>query len=359
MHRSLLPVLFVAAFLLVQQSLIAQPGHFPFKGAGDSLAAVDLVKRYLRFTVGDPMPVDSIEHYAVEEFYTWLDKNHGVPIRFPDRMPYDISGVRSVRADGDLVQVTLAAHADSIPMFGSLTIEWVFFVRSLEGKGWRISGLRRQNGIEDVVEELRFLDTSSLYPKMLKPIIARESSRSLLSNAQLRSNFVEHRAAFNTLAGFFHQKDSLWMLGRIDRAVTQLNQYGIDWGDGAQEVPKEAIEEVLAKLEPDQQQEMKARLRAAESARRMGRDTLQRMAKRLGIKLSKVDSAVGMMRDLRVSFINARLPWKRAVQFTVGGRQMDVHGYLYSPNGELPWVSLEEYFYLEDLGDGWWIFRST
>lgn len=359
MHRSLLPLLFVATFLLVQSSLHAQPGHFPFKGTGDSAAAVDLVQRYLRYTIGEPIPIDSIEHYAVEEFYTWLDKNHGVPVRFPDRMPYTISNVRSVRDDGSQILVTVSAHADSIPMFGRVTIEWVFFVRPVEGKGWRINGLRRQNGIEDVAAELRFLDTSSLYPKMLKPIIARESSRALLSNAQLRSHFNEHRDEFMKLAGFFHQTDSLWMLGRIDRAVTQLNQFGIDWGDGAQEVPKEAIEEVMAKLEPNQRQEMRARLRAAESSRRAGRDTLQRIAKRLGIKLPKVDSATAMMQELRVSFINARLPWKGAVQFTVGGRQMDVLGYLYSPNGELPWVSLEEYFYLEDLGNGWWIFRST
>jgi hypothetical protein len=47
------------------------------------------------------------------------------------------------------------------------------------------------------------------------------------------------------------------------------------------------------------------------------------------------------------------------VQLTVGGYFDDVCGYIYSPSGELPLVSPDEYFYLEDLGDGWWIFRST
>ena len=43
---------------------------------------------------------------------------------------------------------------------------------------------------------------------------------------------------------------------------------------------------------------------------------------------------------------------------TVGGYVDDAIGYLYSPTGEIPAVSNEEYYYLEPLDDGWWIFRA-
>jgi hypothetical protein len=115
----------------------------------------------------------------------------------------------------------------------------------------------------------------------------------------------------------------------------------------------------MRRLNRDQQKDMRLRISAAANSHRKGRDTLARIAKRIGIGLARVDSATALMRDLRVSFINARLPWKGAVQFTVGGNRDDVLGYLYSPSGELPLVSPEEYFYMEDLGDGWWIFRAT
>jgi hypothetical protein len=360
MPTSLSTILLAAFFALIAvPGATAQPGHFPFGDAADSSATIDLVKRYLLYTAAEPVPVDSIGFYAVEEFSTWLDKASGVPIRFPESMPHRIVGARALRGDGALAMVTVQVDAGTIPMAGALGIDWVFFTRKVEGKGWRINALRRQKGIEDYVDQLRYLDTSSLYPAVLKPVIARETSRALLDNAGLRRHFMENSELFGKLVSYFNRKDSLWMLGRIDRAVTQLNQFGIDWGDGAQEIPKEAVSEIMMKLDAAQQKEMRTRIRAAEKAYRKGRDTLARIAKRVGIGMAGLDSATALMRELRVSFANARLPWKGAVQFTVGGQRDDVLGYLYSPSGEVPLVSPEEYFYLEDLGGGWWIFRAT
>lgn len=320
---------------------------------------IRLVNSYLRFTEGEPIPVEDIDTYATGEFEKWLNNTHGMPIRFPARMPFKITSVRPVRDDGSLLIANVSVDAGTVPMFGPWTIEWVFFGTPVEEKGLRLNGLRRQKGIEDVAGELRYLDTSSLYPSTLKPLIAHESSRLLLSNSELRRNFLENRKKFQALVSHFTRRDSLYMMARVDRVVSQLNQFSIMWGDGAQYIPQEAFDEFLRKLPEADREEMRIQFRAAERARKNGMDSLASIARRLGYDMSRIDTTLNLMRDVRVSFINSRLPWKGAVQFTVGGKFDDVLGYLYSPNGEVPLVSPDEYYYVEEIGEGWWIFRAT
>ncbi|HVZ39721.1 MAG TPA: hypothetical protein VHI13_10625 [Candidatus Kapabacteria bacterium] len=355
--RTLVPLF--ALFVIPSFCARAQGGLFPFASAADSLAIRPLIERYLRFTESDAMPVDSIPAYAVDELADRLVKSHGIPIRFPERMHYRVASARATRADGAAAIAAVSVDADTLHGFGPLVVEWVFFANLVKEKGWRLSAIRRQNKIEDAVGDIEYLDSTSLFPRSLKPIVIRETGRILLSNDQLRTNFFDHREQFSRLAGLFKQGDSLWMLGRIDHVASQVNRYGIAWGESAQEIPAEARAEFLAGLSDQDRRQMEARFRATDVMRRKGRDTLAAIVKRSGLALSRVDSAVDLMRDLRISFVNSRLPWKDAVQFTVGGKQDDVLGYLYSPSGELPLVGADEYFYLEPLEGGWWIFRAT
>src|SRR4051812_4613727 len=121
--RTTLPTLLLAAIALLigaqgaaaqPAPAQAQPGHYPFRSPDDSAAVIALVERYLGFTRDNPIAIDSIGAYAVEEFATWLQKSHGLPVRFPEKMPYRIVGARSVRDDGSLLSIALATDADSL-----------------------------------------------------------------------------------------------------------------------------------------------------------------------------------------------------------------------------------------------------
>ena len=189
--------------------------------------------------------------------------------------------------------------------------------------------------------------------------MTRELSAILLSNAQLREHYTANREQFRVLAGHFVRRDSLRVLGRVDRNVNQLNRVGIEWGAAAQHTPKEAIDEYLASATPEQRSSFETQLRAVDAMRKMGRDSLARYARKYRLNVARIDSAVAIMRDLRITFVNAILPWKGTVQFTVAGAHTDAIGYFFAPNGGVPNVAPEEYYYLEEIGDGWWIFRAT
>lgn len=360
MNRSLRRLLPICIGIFAALAAHAQTGGYSaFKTSDDSLAVQRLVHLYLQYSDVDPIPPDSIRIIANEELEKMLTKSNGIPPRFPKRMRWAFESTRAIRSDGSSAVAVLSVATDSVPMFGPFVIDWVFFAQRSDEGIWRLNALRRQTGVEDAVAELRFLDTSSVYPPSLKPIVARESGRVLLSNRQLHTMFTENRAAFASLAGHFNRRDSLRMLGRIDRVPSQINRYAISWGEAAQEIPQQAVDEYMATASKVEQETMRASVRATEVIRRRGRDTVVKICRRLGIAPTRLDSVVALMRDLRITFVNADLPWKNAVQFTVGGRQDDVLGYLYSPSGEIPLLSTEEYFYLEDLGNGWWIFRAT
>jgi hypothetical protein len=248
--------------------------------------------------------------------------------------------------------------SDSLPMFGPFAVDWTFYMRRNDRQEWRISMMRRMSGTEGAIEALQYLDTSTTYPAVIKRAIVHEKSAMLLSNSQLRQHLTANQTGFQKLLGEFGRKE-LKILGRIDKSVTQLNQHGIYWGEAAQEVPQEAIDDYMNKATPEERKEMQRRLRVAESIRRQGMDTLTKLAKKDGVSMKRIENVVTAMKDLRVIFVNAKLPWRDAVQFTIAGELGNALGYIYSPHGELPIINPNEYFYLEDLGNGWWLFRST
>ncbi len=354
-----LPLLSALLLALSTAVMCANTPYYQFVDASDSVAVRQLVARYLAYTVSEPIPIDSISNVAADELRGKLEKSFGVPLRFPSAMPSTVGQARSLRPDGSVAIVLVAVDAGAVPGFGRLVVDWVFFARRVDSLGWRLTAIRRQNGVEDALEQLKYLDTTALYPARLKPTVAREVSGVLRSNEQLRTTFAEHRERFSALASHFNGRDSLQMMARVDRVPAQINNVAILWGDGGYEIPADIAEEFAATLTAEQRAGFQAQMRAAAAQRRAGRDSVKAIARRLRLRLANIDSTIELMRELGINFANGRLPWKGAVQFSAGGLRDDVVGYLYSPHGEVPYVSEQEYFYLEDLGGGWWLFRAT
>ena len=341
--------------LLCAPLAAAQAPFFSFTTPDDSVQIRRLVEQYLTYSSRDTLDSNQQSAMMADELGEWISKRSGAVPSLP-RMT--LGQVRPIRSDGSLAIVTATSDPEDVPMFGPVKTDWVFFTR-LTDAGWRLSALRRQTGADAMIRTFRSLDSTTQYPLALKKVIARESAGILMSNDQLREHFNAHRAGFQTLAGHFHRRDSLYMMGRSDRVIIQLNNVGLEWGIAAQEVPQEAIDEFMKMASPQQKKYMEEQIAVAAKMRRYGMDTLQRVARRFGYSMERLDSAVSLMRDLHVNFGNSRLPWEGAVQFTIGGANEEAVGYLYSPKGEVPFLSSDEYFYLEDLGGGWWIFRAT
>ncbi|MDB5033365.1 MAG: hypothetical protein JWQ98_606 [Chlorobi bacterium] len=354
-----LPALALASLLLCSASSIAQNPAPRFHDPADSAKIMGVVTRYLAFMPNDTIPNAMVDLLTAGEMQKRLIASHGLPVRFPAPFIYTLSAPRSVRDNDSLAIVTAAVSSGIVPLFGPLTVDWVFFLQPVDN-AWRLTAIRRLAGIEDAVAQMNQLDSSN-YPLKLKKIIAAETGRTLLSNDQIRQHFRDHSVDFQRLAENFRRPghDSIWMMGRTDRVITQVNNFGISWGDAAQNIPHDVAEEFLAKLPREQQAGLRAQLRQAEETRKEGYDSLARIAKRIGITTKRLDSMVMMMHDLGISFANTRLPWKGAVQFTLGGHFDDVVGLIYSPGGGVPLVSPREYFYVEQIAEGWWMFRST
>jgi hypothetical protein len=352
--RLLLPLF---ALLSVSGASAQTPYHL-LHNPEDSLRAQKLVEGFFRNTVGRKIPADTIDHYAADLFATHLRKADTAPL-WNAGTDYRVVHVWGVGDNDPGAIATAVTHVDSIPWFGRLDVDWVFYLRSNEGGEWRISELRRMSGTNGIFETLGYLDTTSYFPAVLKQEIAREVSTMLLSNDQLREHFQLHQQEFQSLLAQFQRKDSLKMLARVDRKVVQLNAHTIDWGIAAEETPQPVIDEFLKRATPAERKELEARLRLADKIRRQGMDTVKRLAKKMGLSVGRLDSTIALMKDLRVAFVNKVLPWHDAVQITLAGKLGDALGYIYSPHGELPLINPNEYFYLEDLGNGWWIFRST
>jgi hypothetical protein len=354
-----LPALAFASLLLCYTSSIAQNRAYRFHDPADSAKIMGVVERYLAFMPTDTMPNAMVDQLTAGELQKRLIGSHGLPVRFPAPFIYTLSPPRSVRDNDSLAIVTAAVSSGIVPLFGPLTVDWVFSLQPIDN-AWRITAIRRLAGIEDAVVQMEQLDSSN-YPPKLKNIIASDIGRTLLSNDQIRQRFREHAADFQRLAENFRRPghDSIWMMGRTDKVITQVNNFGISWGDAAQDIPHDVAEEFLATLPREQQAGLRAQLRQAEQTRREGYDSLALIARRIGTSTKRLDSMVSMMHDLGISFANTRLPWKGAVQLTLGGHFDDVVGLIYSPGGGVPLISPREYFYVEQLAEGWWMFRST
>lgn len=316
-----------------------------------------VITDFIRTAADSGMSREELAAYTTSRMTTKLQDEVG-NTPFSTDLDYRFRRVLTVDASDTLALVAVTTTGDTLPIYGPVDIEMTFFMHRGGEHGWRIADMRRFRHIEGRSDEIRGIAESSDYPASLKPLIVRDYASVLLSNDRLRANFESNRARFAELASRFSGRDSLRILGRIDRNVGQLNRVAIEWGAAAQVIPKAIIDEYLASATPAQQTEMRASLKHVEGLRRAGRDSLTKIARRYRLSVPQLDRTVDLMYDLNVSFVNAELPWKKAVQMTVGGVVDDAIGYLYSPTGELPYISNDEYYYLEDLGGGWWIFRA-
>lgn len=348
-----LPALITATVLMAAIPAAAQ---HPFADSTRASAAADVVAAFIARAVEKGIDSENLIDRTVGRFTEKMKTVLGDTL-FPSRFRYEITNVLSVRPDDSVATVVVSSLIDTLPHFGPLTADMIFLLE-LDSSGWRIADMRRFKHIEARAGEIKVIDTSRAYPRSLKPHMAREMSSVLLSNEQLREHFLANRSGFAQLVARFDGRDSLRILGRTDRSIVQLNRVGIEWGVAAHYIPQEAIDEFLASASAKDRAAMRAELSYAEKMRSIGRDSLARHARRYGLSVARLDSTVALMSDLRVSFVNAELPWKRAVQLTVGGAFDDAIGYLYSPTGEIPVVSNQEYYYLEPIADGWWLFRA-
>jgi hypothetical protein len=343
-------------FIFPAASVLAQRPA-PFKDQANVARVRAGLETFLKLCADTAIAVDRIDEFASDEFADGVRKSGKAPVWFEPRS-WRIGEIVSLGAGDSLAMVNVISRADSLPMFGYFDIDWTFFMRLGEG-GWKVSALRRLNGFEESVAMLQFLDTTGSYPASLKPEVARENSAMLLSNDQLRRHFAEHRADFQALAAEFTRKDSLQVVARVGNRVMQLNHHVIDWGMAAHDIPQEVIDEYMRTASPEEQTRIRTQLRIAEKMRHDGNDSLAKILKKKKIAPARLEKVITMMHDLRVVFINSQLPWRGAVQLTVAGKMDNAVGYIYSPKGGLPRISPAEYFYLEDLGNGWWIFRAT
>jgi hypothetical protein len=358
MRQSFWIALIVSFLSLPAASTAAQPLIHSLRNPADSMKVQQVVESFFNLAIGKAIPADSIDNYAVDDFAKVVEKL-GDETMWAEGTRYSIERVVAADDGDQAVIVSAVTIKDSLPMFGPFAVDWTFYMRRNDQQEWRIGMMRRMSGTDGTIQTLQYLDTSTIYPAVLKREIVREKSAILLSNSQLRQHLAANRAGFQKLLDEFTGKGPLKILGRIDKSVTQLNQHGIYWGEAAEEVPQEAIDDFMKNATPEQRKEMERRLRVVENIRRQGNDTLTKLAKKDGVSMKRIGNIVTAMKDLRIVFVNAKLPWRDAVQFTVAGEMGNALGYIYSPHGELPIINPNEYFYLEDLGNGWWLFRST
>lgn len=320
----------------------------------------DLVDRFYRFG-SDPSGVDSaaIPSYAIDWFGDFLRGLRGAPF-WTTAYRYEVNRqVWAIRPEKSILMVTGRTHVDSVPFHGRVAVDWIWYLRENEQGAWRISNVRRTQGILEAITTLRFIDTTSAYPSVLKPEIARDEAGLILDNDRLRRDFDANRGVMTELIARLEANRTITMVAREGTRVQQFNRKYIDWGLASAEIPEEALEEFLAGAPEEVQQNILRRLEVAEKHEREASALLAQTARAAGVRPAEVEEIVRLMKIGRIRFINTEVPFRDAILLTVGGQIEQAVGYLYSPRGELPWINPEEYFYLEELGDGWWIFRSA
>ena len=357
--------LFVAFLILsagfgwgVTSILAAQPLRL-LGGEKNAEEAKEVVNDFFEFGMS-LKGIDSLQvkTFAVDWFAEYLYRHRGETF-WPVPHRYHVDEVYSAHPSDSLLIVTSRAWPDSVPFVGRVTVDWIWFLRQNEAGEWRISSVRRTQGIHEAIQVLRLIDTSSAYPNSIREEMAREKGAILMSNEQIRQEFSVLRPQLETLVDLFGRYDSLMFVGREGDRVNQFNQNLLDWGMATQDIPEEVIAEYLATATEEERRNVEARLKAAEKQRYQGEERLRKWERQTGLPSMTLDEVVLLMKQGRIRFVNAALPWKDAIQFTIAGKLDNALGLLYSPHGELPVVTPEEYFYLEDLGEGWWIFRSV
>ncbi len=271
---------------------------------------------------------------------------------------YVVGDVRTIRPEKSILMVEMVTYPDSVPGHGLVEVDWNWFLRETE-QGWRISAVRRTQGLFRAMQTLQLIDSAAAYPPSVKPLLAREEGAILMSNAQLRDLFEANRAGLKELVVRLAANSGIRVLERAGDHPRQVNTKMVDWGMAAHTLTDQMIEEFYQTAPEEMHGEIEARLRAAESQRKKASDAMAEILREIGVRTSAVDEIILLMKQSRVRFVNTETPFKDGVILTVAGAQEQAIGFLYSPHGELPWINPEEFFHLEKLSDEWWIFRSA
>jgi len=167
----------VAGLLLLSGTGAVAQGPQPYPDSLKGEEAKELVRDF--FAIGfDPGGIRAIDirRFAVDDMADYLTKNLGSPFwAAPQR--WEVDGVFKIYDTDSAAIVTSRTHPDSIPYAGLLTVDWIWFLRQIEGGAWRISAVRRTTGMAKAMNMMRFIDTTSIFPEKVKPQIAREEGR--------------------------------------------------------------------------------------------------------------------------------------------------------------------------------------
>lgn len=334
-----------------------RPQPYPDQARGQE--AKQLVEDFFRrgFDPTGIKPGD-VDQFGIDKFAELLESSVGSPF-WPVPQPYEVEDVYKIYPTDSAAIVTARTVVDSLRYFGRVHVDWVWFLRIADNNEWRISSVRRSGGLLKAMQMLRYIDTTSIFPTVIKPEVARDEGAILLCNQQLREQFAGSHGALNELVGLLKGQDSIKYVERTGERISLFNYTMIDWKMASQEVPQEALDEFMANASEEEKQMMEVRLRTAEKQKAEGYRMLNSLARRASVDPELLDDVQKKMRQARVTFLNTDLPWPGAIQLTLAGNVDNAVGFLYSPSGDVPLISPEEYFYLEDLGDGWWIFRAT
>ncbi len=349
---------FIGTLATLCSPLMAQRPK-PFDDPAEEQMVRQRLQSFLDLAATDTVFTTSmIAAQAVDEVAATIVDSNGHASVFARNHPR-IDSIRSLGFGDSLAMANVVTRVDSVRWFGPVDVDWVYYLRRGDFPGWRISEVRRMMTVEKGLRTLHVLDTSRMYPEALKPTIAAETSRLLLSNRQMRALFARDREHYQWIADQFIANDSLRQLQRTSDRVVQLNNTMIDWGIASVDIPDSIMNDWMATLTPKQQSAMQQRLRVAERMKKTGVDSLAAIVRRFRLGSDYVQTVVDRMQRAEVIFVNAALPWKDDVQLTVAGEMENAVGFIYAPHDELPEISPMEYYYLENLGGGWWLFRST
>ena len=306
-----------------------------------------------------PKGLDSvgIKEMTADWLRDYLLERVGSPF-FPVANRYVVDSVRAITPEGTILMVGMRTYPDSIPGHGLVEVNWNWFLRQTE-EGWRISAVRRTQGMLRAMQTLQLIDTALAYPPSVKPLLVREEGAILLSNRDLRTLYEENRGSLVELVGRLRSNPEIRVLERVGDHPRQVNQKLVDWGMAAHTMTQTMIDEFYAIAPEETHPEIDARMRAAATQREKATLAMNDHLRGEGLRPSAVNEIVLLMKQARIRFINTDIPFSDGVLMTVAGQLEQAIGFLYSPKGELPWINPEEFFYLEELGEGWWIFRSA
>lgn len=355
---TLLIVVYFLTTLIVNAQTPAHSRSKSFTNPKDSIELFNLINNYL--SINDTVSTsETISKFTTGRLLKQILKEDSRMVKQPPGYPFGINYICSVSSIDSLALIKTTSPVDSMLNFGWFDLDWYFYCIKNEKNEWRICEVRTQTENIKLYSMLKVMEQDTSIPPMVKPLIVRERSGTLLSNKQLKDIFDSNQEKFKFLGEKISGNDSLNALVRNDDRIVLLNRSQIDWQDASEDMPNDAIAWMNSRLDKKAQKKFQTHLRSTERIKKQGFDTLQSKAKKYKLDYQELKNIVSILRDLRIYGFNKIFKKQDAIQFVTGGRDENIAGFLYSPKGFLPFILPEEYYCLEEIGNNWWIFRKT